>query len=136
MSATTIHVFAGKFRDRDEACTYSQEQWDETPVLLMTEEERRTSETRYPHWPMCTDLGIEYLDHDFIETIGDQDGLNRYGYLQTMLSNPKGIERIRQEAGPEANILVLIFEQALGGIDVNMRSTPRLAYCGAFLARL
>jgi hypothetical protein len=34
MSATTIHVFAGKFRDRDQACTYSQEQWDETPVLL------------------------------------------------------------------------------------------------------
>jgi len=136
MSATTIHVFAGNFRDRDEACTYSQEQWDDTPVLLMTEEERRTSETRYPHWPMCTDLGIEYLDHDFIETIGDQDGLNRYDYLQTMLSNPNDIERIRQEAGPEANILVLIFEQALGGIDVNMRSTPRLAYCGAFLARL
>jgi hypothetical protein len=136
MPDTTIHVFAGQFRDGDEACIYSQEQWDETPVLLMTEEERRASMTRYPYWPMCTDLGIEYLGHDFIETIGDKDDLNRYDYLQTMLSNPKDIERIRQKAGPGANMLVLIFEQALGGIDVNMKSTPRLIYCGAFPVRL
>lgn len=125
MKATTVHVFAGKFRDRDEACNYSQEQWDEL-----------ASETCDPHWPMRTDLGIEYLDHDFIETTDDSDGINRYDYLRTMLRNPQDIERIRQEAGPEANILVLIFEQALGGFGVTIRSTPRLTYCGAFPARL
>jgi hypothetical protein len=127
-----VHVFVGRFRDLDEACAYSQEQRDETPVLLMTEDERRASEARYPHWPMRIDLSAEFLDHDYIETIADMNGLNRYDYLKTMLSNPEDIERIRQLADPEANILVLIFKGALGGFDVAMRSTPRLTYCGEF----
>src|SRR5262245_41893089 len=112
MTDTTVHVFAGKFRDLDEACSYSEEQWDETPALLMTEEQHRASEARYPHWPMCIDLGVDRLDDDHIETIADMEGLTRYDDLQMMLKNPGDIARIREQAGPEANILVLIFKEA------------------------
>ena len=132
MTDSTVHVFVGKFRDLDEACAYSNEQWDETPVLLMTEEERRVSEARYPYWPMRDDLGVDFLDHDYIEIIADMDGLNRYDYLKTILSNPEDGEHISQQADPEANILVLIFKGALGGLEVPMRSTPHLRYCGEF----
>jgi hypothetical protein len=106
MTDTNVHVFAGKFRDPDEAHAYSEEQWDETPVLLMTEDERRASEARYPYWPMKIDLGIEFLDHDFIETIEDTKDRKRYDYLKTMLSNPDDIERIQQLAGAEVARLV------------------------------
>jgi len=136
MTDMTVHVFVGKFRDLDEAYAYSNEQWDETPVLLMTEEERRASEARYPYWPMRDDLGVDFLDHDYIEIIADMDGLNRYDYLKRMLSNPEDGESIQHLADHEANILVLIFKGALGGSEVTMRSTPHLRYCGEFASTI
>src|SRR5262249_10106661 len=103
------------------------EQWDETPVLLMTEEERRASEARYPYWPMRDDLGVDFLDHDYIEGIAE---MHRYDSLKTMLSNTEQRECIRQLADPEADILVLIFTWALGGPDFATRSLARLIYYG------
>jgi len=129
MTDTTVHVFVGTFRDRDEACRYSQENWEPEPPAPATEQELLDWDQRNPVWPMRSDLGIAYLDPDCIETI---DGADRYDYLNRMLKHRGAIDRIRQTAGSQANILVLIFKEALGGFDARCQSTPRLTYCGEF----
>ncbi len=132
MTETSVHVFAGTFRDIDDACGYSEAQREPEPPAAVPDAEYRAWEARNPGWAMKADLGITYLDSDFIETIADRDGLDRYGYLANKLQEPADIERIRRLAGPEANILVLIFKQALGGFPAKLKSTPRLTYCGEF----
>ena len=57
---------------------------------------------------------------------------NRYDYLRSMLKQRDDIDLIRQRAGAQVNILVLVFSEALGGFEAEMRSTPRLTYCGEF----
>ena len=71
-------------------------------------------------------------DHDFIEVIDDTEHLSRYDYLRSILKNADDIARILRSAAPDANILVLIFKEALGGFEAKMRTTPRLSYCGEF----
>lgn len=124
-----IHVFVGSFENRDAACEYTQEQW-ETPLDdSASEEEHDAWEERNPSWQLLSDLGIDYLSPDFIETIDDDD---RYEYLGKMLTEDDAIDRIRTLAGDKDNILVLIFSEALGGFPAEMKSTPRLKYCGEF----
>lgn len=135
MTDTTVHVFAGRFGDIDDACSYSEEQWEAEPWAIESDEAYRAWEERNPTWPMKADLGVAYLNSDFIEIIADREGLNRYNYLAGKLRDPGHIERIRKLAGPEANILVLIFGEALGGFDAETnrwapKSTSRLTYCG------
>ena len=77
-------------------------------------------------------LGEVYLDHEFIEVIDDMEQLSRYDYLRSMLKNADDIAGILRSAGKYANILVPIFKEALGGFEAQMRSTPRLSYCGDF----
>jgi hypothetical protein len=137
MTLSSVHVFAGTFRDIDDACAYSEAQGEPEPPASATDEEYRAWEQRNPVWPLRADLGVTYLDGDFIETIGDLEDLGRYDYLRNMLEEPGDIERIRALAGPEANVLVLVFDEALGGFDAETnrwapRSTPRLTYCGAY----
>jgi len=133
MTDMTVHVFAGKFSDRKDACAYALDQWEPEPLLMATDEEHRAWEERNATWQMRTDLGGVYLDHDFIEVIDDVEShTNRYDYLRSMLNQPDDIDLIRQRAGSQANILVLVFSEALGGFEAEMRSTPRVTYCGEF----
>jgi len=46
-----------------------------------------------------------------------------------MLGDDNALARIRETA-KDANTLILIFEQALGGVDAAFASTPVLTYCG------
>lgn len=74
-------------------------------------------------------LGEVYLDHEFID---DMEHVSRYDYLRSMLKNADDIAGILRSAGKYANILVPIFKEALGCFEAQMRSTPRLSYCGEF----
>jgi hypothetical protein len=130
MADTTVHVFAGEFRDRNDACAYALDQWEPPPTA--SKEEYDAREDRNPTWQMRSDLGEVHLDHDFIEVIDDMEHLIRYDDLRSMLKNADDIAGILRSAGPDANILVLIFKEALGGFEALMRSTPRLSYCGEF----
>ena len=123
-----LHVFVGKFASRDAACFYSEAQWEPEPDDFVSEDEYAAWEERNPTWGFRDDLGIVYLDSDFIETI---DGSGRYDYLSSYLVNNGDIDTIRA-AVPAANILLLVFPDAFGGVEATLRSTPQLTYCGAF----
>ena len=125
-----LHVFAGTFSSREEACEYTEEQWEPEPDESVSDEEYEKWENRNPHWAFREDLGV-YLEHDFIETI---DGENRFEYLETYIIHSDDMENIRQKAG-DSNILVLLFPEAIDEDDqedLKLKDTPKLIYCGSF----
>ena len=127
-----VYVFTGAFKNRKEACQYSEPQWEPEPDESVSDEEFEAWEERNPTWQLRADLKC-YLDSDFIETI---DGKNRFKYLGTMLTKKGDIDRIRASSDKRDNVLVLIFAAALGGFAARMRSTPRVKYCGKFACKL
>lgn len=127
----TVHIFLGRFSTEEEACAYTQEQWEEELDESASDEEHEEWEERNPQWLMRDEL-TEYLDSDFIETLSGDD---RYEYLQGLLVNPGDVDRVRA-VDPSANTLVLIFSEALGGFETTMKATTRLAYCGEYACKL
>jgi hypothetical protein len=127
--AGQLHVFAGSFASREDACLYTEAQWEPEPDDSVSDEEYTAWEDRNPTWCFQDGLGDDvYLDSDFIETI---DGDNRYEYLAGYLVNSGDLDAVRLAAG-DANILLLVFPDALGGFDAQLKSTSKLTYCGAF----
>lgn len=122
-----VHVFVGTFRNRDEACLYSEAQWEPELDESATDEEYSAWEERNPKWDFRDDLGVS-LDSDSIETI---DGDERYDYLRSYLDRPEEIELIRN-TDKNANTLVLLFPDSLPDEDTELKSTTRLTYCGSF----
>jgi hypothetical protein len=127
----TVHVFVGSFSSRDAACLYSEAQWEPEPDETVSDEEYEAWEERNPSWALRNDLDV-YLDSDFIETIY---GTERYSYLATLLVDQKAIEDNKKMAAENANTLVLISKNALGGFPATMKSTERLTYCGEYARR-
>ncbi|MEO1522935.1 MAG: hypothetical protein AAFU78_19475 [Cyanobacteria bacterium J06633_2] len=123
-----LHVFAGKFASRDEACLYTEPQWEPEPNDTVSDEEYAAWEDRNPIWQFRDDLGDVYLDSDFIETI---DGHRRYEYLKSYLVEQNDLRKI-EDIAADANILLLIFPDAFGDFEATPHSTPRMVYCGAF----
>jgi hypothetical protein len=122
-----LHVFAGTFSSRDEACLHSEPQWEPEPDDTVSDEDYAAWEDRNPIWALRDELGVG-LDSDFIETI---DGDNRYEYLGGYLVNADDLDAIRTAAG-DSNILVLVFPDALHRPDAEFRSTSRMVYCGSY----
>ncbi|MBA4502536.1 hypothetical protein [Marinobacterium marinum] len=127
MSATTVYVFSGTFESIEEACLYSQPQWEAEPSESASDEEYAAWEDRNPSHNMLSNIG-PYLDEDFIETI-DFDP----GYLSGIKISKSDIAHIRSRS-LDANILVLVYEQALGGFSLRKApvSNSSLTYCGHF----
>lgn len=123
----TLHVFAGSFPSRDDACLHSEPQWEPEPDDSASDEEYAAWEGRNPAWELRDDLGVG-LDSDFIETI---DGDERYDYLAGYLVDDSDLDAVRTAAGI-SSILVLIFADALHDRKAELKSTTRLIYCGAF----
>src|SRR5260370_42236872 len=128
-----VHVFVGCFKNREAACEYSEPQWEAEPDVSSSDQEYAAWEQRNPSWQLRTDLGVVYLDSDFIETI---DGDDRYEYLSKMLTQCGAIDRICKMAEDNENTLVLVFSEALGGFKATVMSTPKLKYCGQFSCKL
>ena len=122
-----LHVFVGSFSSREEACQYTEPQWQPEPGDEASDEEYAAWEDRNPIWPLREELGVG-LDSDFIETI---DGHGRYEYLLCYLVNPSDLELVRK-ASQDANFLVLLFPDALHDRNAKLHSTSKLTYCGAF----
>lgn len=130
-SRPTVHVFVGEFPTRADACEYTEAQWEPEPDENSSDEDYAAWEERNPRWPLRTDLDI-YLDSDFIETI---DGDERYSYLESLVEHKGSILEIRDRAPEEANIVVLVFGEALGGYSAEVKSTEKLTYCGEYGCR-
>jgi hypothetical protein len=124
----SVHVFVGRFANRDEACAYTEEQWEPEPDDSVSDEEYEAWEDRNPSWKLCEDLAPPYLTPDFIETITRGD---RYDYLARLLVDPAAARRIEAAAG-DANTLVLIFSGAFAEFPTVVTSTPVLMYLGEF----
>jgi len=128
-----VYVFSGKFSSRDEACKYSQPQWLPEPDESASDEEYEEWEDNNPSCQLKRNID-SYLDEDFIETIESSDSMERHSYLSAMLKDSSNIEIIQAAEPEDANIFVLIFEDALGGFELKAEpvSTKELSYCGCF----
>jgi hypothetical protein len=127
-----VHVFVGSFENRDVACEYTEPQWEPEPDENATDQEYKAWEDRNPSWQMSSNLGV-YLDPDFVETLHADDG---FDFLAAILTEESALDRIRAISGDQDDFLVLIFSVALGGFPAEMKSTPRLRYCGQFACDL
>ena len=126
-----VHVFAGQFPSRSAACEYTEAQWEPEPSEDASDEDYAAWEQRNPVWPLRRDLDV-YLDSDFIETI---DGDERDSYLEGLLEDGSAISEIRRLAPEGGNVYVLVFREALGDFSGDLKSTPKLTYCGEFPCR-
>jgi hypothetical protein len=130
----TIHAFIASFASENDAQTYSQPQWEPEPDADASDEDYAAWEDRNPQCRMKNDLGIVYLDEDFVETIWGVDGSDagaNWAYLASFIGDENAAV-CRTIAAGKANTLILIDEQAAGGFPVSFRSTPATTYCGPF----
>jgi len=130
MSDKYVYVFCGKFETIEQARLYSEQCWEPEPDESASEEEYSLWEDRNPTHELKKNID-SYLDGDFIETV-DMD----VKYLSNYVSK-EGVEEINKYLSDE-NILVLVFEDALGGFPLKREpvSTEQLTYCGKYTSRL
>jgi hypothetical protein len=127
------YIFIGAFEDRAAASKYCEEQWEPEPDASVSDDEYRAWEDRNPSWQLRTDLGIVFLDSDFIATdyIGKIKS-HSLDYVSERLVDHTAADRIRAMADESDSVVVLISREALSGfpLERELRSTPRLKYCG------
>jgi len=127
MQEMFVYVFSGEFENIEAAYLYSQPQWEPEPDESVSDEEYAAWEDRNPSHELLKNIG-SYLDEDFIETVY----LN-FQYLSSIGIAASDIAHIKENIG-EANVLVLVYEQALGGFPLKEKpvSNSSLNYCGQF----
>ena len=127
MQEKFVYVFSGKFENIEAACLYSQPQWEPEPDESVSDEEYAAWEDRNPSHELLKNID-SYLDEDFIETV-DLD----FQYLSNIGVSASDIAHIKENIGG-ANVLVLVYEQALGGLPLKEEpvSNSSLNYCGQF----
>jgi hypothetical protein len=130
MTKTNVHIFIGKFENREDATAYTQERWEPEPESSATEEEFKKWEERNPIWLMRNDLNC-YMDSDFIETITDKVKLK---YFKGLVNDLQLINKYSELLRIEKSALILIFDLALSENEKNieMKSTNKMEYIGKF----
>ena len=127
MKKTSVYIFAGHFKDREEACSYSESQWEPEPDQSVSDEEYSEWEDRNPTHKLKKNIS-SYLDEDFIETV-EVD----YQYLSNFNLGEENIAKVKVLAN-EANYFVLVFNDALDGFKLESQpeSNSILTYCGHY----
>ncbi len=127
MNKTSVYIFSGKFDSVQEACLYSQSQWEPEPDDSVSDKEYAEWEDRNPIHKLKENIN-SYLDEDFIETI-DID----FHYLENIHLQESDVENVKA-LSKEANIFILVYEQALGGFELKKKpvSSKELVYCGQY----
>jgi len=132
--AQTLHIYSGTFGSRENACQYSERQWEKPePDDSWSDEEYSAWENRNPAWLLRRDLAVAFLDSDFIETIF---GAEMIEYLDSQLTSDADRQKLRTEIPQQADTLVLIMSVALNGQKVSLSSTSPLQYHGEYAWRL
>lgn len=131
MEGTSVYVFSGRFKSIDEACLYSQAQWEPEPNELVSDEEYSEWEERNPTHELRKNIP-GYLDEDFIETVAMS-----FNYLSDIGMNESDIAKVLNKANG-SNILVLVYEKALGGFNLKYEpvSNSNFFYCGHYKCKL
>ena len=129
-----VHVFVASFPTSGDAQTYTQELWESEPDSSVSDEEYADWEDRNPTWKMRDELGITFLDSDFIEIVwgsaGSQDRAD-WTYLASQIDS-EGADACKAMAPIGSNTLILILEGATGRFPFQFRSTSTLFHCGKF----
>jgi hypothetical protein len=131
MTKTSVYIFAGCFQNRDQACLYSEPQWEPKPDDDV-DEINEAWEDNNPRHSLKQNIDA-YLDSDFIETV-DLD----YEYLNSFQISSTDIESIQNLLNDKVNIFVLVFEAALDGFDLENQPITNsvLTYCGNYNCEL
>lgn len=131
MINTKVYVFSGAFNTIEEACSYSEPQWE--PVLDETasDEEYERWEDSKPTFQLKTNID-SCLDEDFIETVN-----LCYEYLENLKFSASDIDiditNVREKSAGN-NVFVLVYERSLGGFPLKKepQSSTQLSYCGVY----
>jgi hypothetical protein len=128
MSKSSVYIFAGVFKSIDQACVYSEPQWEPEPSYDANDEEYQAWEDSNPKHSLKQNVEAD-LDSGFIETVG----LN-YEYLSGLKISPDGIKNIQALLKHKENVFVLVFEDALGGFNLESKPITNsvLTYCGNY----
>lgn len=127
MSGTKVNVFCGAFNSIEDACLYSEPQWEDEPDENVSDADYFEWEMRNPTHRLKENIH-SYLDQDFIETINFD--LN---YLSNININASDISIIKNMS-LGSSFMVLVYEEALGGFDLKSppASNSFLKYCGCY----
>ena len=126
MPTTIVHLFGAQFGSYEAAVAFCDRDWGDAPDDDDSQEVWEAWEMEYPKWPLKNELGIVYLDEDYIE-------LHFGPEVQTRLKEELEIGiQAAQSIAAKYNTLVVIGHEALGGFEVELKSTPRFEYLGAF----
>ena len=126
----TLHVFSGVFGSRENACRYSEQQWERpAPDDSWSQVEYSAWEDRNPTWLLRQDLTVENLDPDFIETIFGSDKMH---YLASQLTSEADRQKLFSEIPQQTDTLILIMSAAFDGKKASLSSTPKLRYHGEY----
>lgn len=134
--ANYVHIFTGRFGSEARAHAYCEQQWpaSDHPVHDLA---YIVWEDHSSFWPMRKELKASYLDGSFIETIwsrGDgRPGLD-WDYLETLLSR-EDVAQCKAKAEPQADTLILIYQEALGGLNFELQAPAMITYCGRYAHR-
>lgn len=124
-----VHVFGIKPGTKGEDLGYAYPHWEPEPGEDASDDEYHAWEDRNPLWGLRQDLGC-YLDSDFVEYFGNED-CDIWEYLSTYVKDSGDIRKIREHL-IACRDLVLIFDSALGGHDVELAETEGALYAGEF----
>lgn len=127
MRDTKVYIFSGIFNTIEEACLYSEPQWEPEPKETSSDEEYEIWEDSNPTLQLKRNID-SYLDADFIETVH-----LRYEYLVSLKIPAFDIDDVREKSAGD-NFLVLVYEDALGGFALKKepQSSTQLTYCGVY----
>jgi hypothetical protein len=134
--ANYVHIFTGRFGSEARARAYCEQQWpaSDHPIHNLA---YIVWEDHASFWPIREELKARYLDGSFIETIwsrgDDRPGVD-WDYLETLLSRDD-VARCRAKTEPQADTLILIYQEALGGFNLELPAPTMIAYCGRYAHR-
>lgn len=120
-------MFSGAFNTIEEACSYSEPQWEPELDETASNEEYVRWEDSNPTFQLKTNID-SYLDEDFIETVN-----LCYEYLENLKFSAFDIENVREKSAGN-NVFVLVYERSLGGFPLKKKpqSSTQLSYCGVY----
>lgn len=134
--ANYVHIFTGCFGSEGRARAYCEQQWpaSDHPVHDLA---YIVWEDHSSFWPMREELKAGYLDGSFIEMIWSRadgrPGLD-WDYLETLLAR-EDVAQCKAKVASDADTMILIYQEALGGSEFELKTPARITYCGRFAHR-
>ncbi len=126
MPTTLVYLFGSHFGSRDKANAFCDRDWGNAPDDEDSEEVWKAWEENFPKWPLKDELGIVYLDEDYVEIHFGPEVPTRFDE-SIEIDGP-----LAQSIAARYDTPVVLGHESLGGFEVELKSSPRFEYLGAF----